>query len=94
MTPLEVIQHILELLLGGARLEPEYPVDDMIGSGLVGRIEVSGFSGGFERSHHDPSRIRAQMQRLSVQECGRDKRLLRHAFNSGAKRQFLRQPGG
>src|SRR5256885_9432537 len=44
------------------------PADDMVGPGLVGWVEVSGFSRRFEGSHHDPGGIWTQVPDLSVQE--------------------------
>ena len=70
MATLEVVQHILQLLLGGARLKFEHPADNMIGPRLVGRIEIPGLGGGLEGPHHYSSGVRTQMQRLPVQEYG------------------------
>jgi len=67
---LEVVEHVLQLLIGGVSIEPQHSADDMIGACLVGRVEVPGFDRRFERPHDDPGRIGAQMQGLSVQEHG------------------------
>ena len=70
MTTLEVLEHFGQLPRGSPGLESKHPVDDMVGPGLIGRVEVSGFSRRLEGSDDDPGRIRAQMQDLAVQESG------------------------
>ena len=70
VTTFEVFQNFGELPRSSARLEPENPAHDMVGPGLVGRVEISGFSRRFEGSHHDPGGIWTQVQDLSVQEWG------------------------
>ena len=61
MAAFEVFEHVAQLLRGGIGIEPKYPANDMIGSNLIGWIEVSGFRCRFERSHDDPGRVRAQI---------------------------------
>ena len=68
--PFEVFENLGELACGGARFEPEDPVDDVVGAGLVRRIEVSRLGCRFERSDDDPRRIWAQVQALAIQEPG------------------------
>ena len=68
--PFEIFENLGELARGGARLESDDPVDDMIGAGLIRRIEVSGLGRRFERSDNDPRRIGTQVQALAVQEPG------------------------
>ena len=70
VTTFEVLQNFGELPRSNPRLEPKNPADDMVGPGLVGWVEVSGFSRRFEGSHHDPGGIWTQVQDLSVQELG------------------------
>ena len=70
VTAFEVLEHFGELPRGSPRLEPKNPADDMVGPGLIGRVEVSGLSRRSEGSDDDPGRIRAQMQDLAVQELG------------------------
>ena len=48
VTAFEVFEHILQLLFGSVRLEPQNPVDNMIGARLVGRIEVPGSIAGLK----------------------------------------------
>ena len=70
VTAFEVFEHVAQLLRGSLGIEPKHPVDDMIGPGLVGRIEVSGLSRRLEGPDDDPGRIRAQIQGLPIQELG------------------------
>jgi len=56
--------------IGSVRLEPQDPADDMIGSRLVGRVEVPGLDRWFEGPHDDPGGVRTQIQSLPVQEHG------------------------
>ena len=51
-------------------IERENPVDDMVGAGLVGRVEVARFGRRLERAHDDPGRIGPQIKGLPVQEGG------------------------
>jgi hypothetical protein len=67
---LEIVEHVLQLLIGSDLIEPQHSTDDMIGARLVGRVEITGLDRRFERPHDDPGRIGAQMQSLSVQEHG------------------------
>ena len=66
MPAVEIFEHIRQLYGRGVRIEPDDPVDDMVGARLVRRIEVARLDRRFERAHDDPGRIRAQIQRLSV----------------------------
>jgi hypothetical protein len=59
VTAFEIIEHVRQLSRGSFGIEPKNPVDDMIGPGLIGRVEVSGFS--LEGPDHDPGWIRAQI---------------------------------
>ncbi len=70
MATFEVFEHVAQLLRCGIGIEPEYPAYDMIGSNLIGWIEVSGFRCRFERSDDDPGRVRAQIQYLAIDEQG------------------------
>ena len=67
---LEIVEHVLQLLIGSVLIEPQHSADDMIGARLVGRVEIPGLDRRLERPHEDPGRIGAQMQSLSVQEHG------------------------
>ena len=70
MAAFEILQHIGKLAGGGIRIERKHPVDDMIGAGLVGRVEIARLGRRLERPHDDPRRIRPQIERLPVQESG------------------------
>lgn len=61
MTAFKIVEHFAQLLGGSLGIKPNDPANDMIGSNLVGGVEVSGFSCGFERSDDDPCRIRTQI---------------------------------
>ena len=67
---LEVLEDIVQL--GGRRfgVEREDALDDVIGSRLVGRVEVSRFRRRLELAHDDSRGIRAQLRALSLQKLG------------------------
>jgi len=58
----EVLKHLAQLLRGCFGIEPKHPANDMIGTDLVGRVEVSGLSRWLEGPYDDPRRIRAKVQ--------------------------------
>ena len=58
----EVLKHLAQLLHGRFGIKPKHPANDMIGTDLVGRIEVSGLSRWLEGPYDDPRRIRAKVQ--------------------------------
>jgi len=60
VTTFEILEHLGQLPGGSLGLEPENPVDDMIGTDFIGWIEVSGLSRRLERPDNDPGRIRAE----------------------------------
>jgi hypothetical protein len=66
--PPEVIQHIRQLAADGCRIQRQYAIDDVIGPCPVGGIEVAWLGCRLERPHDDPRRVRAQVQRLSIEE--------------------------
>ena len=51
-------------------VERENPVDDMICTRLVSRVEIAGFGRRLERAHDHPRGIGTQIKRLPVQEGG------------------------
>jgi hypothetical protein len=61
VTTFEILKHFAQLLGGSFGIEPKHSVDDMVGPGLIGWVEVSRFGRRFEGSHHDPGRIRTQV---------------------------------
>lgn len=88
MTTFEIIEYVCQLPFGGILIEAKNSVDDMIGTDLIGGVEIAGFSRGLEGPDDDPGRIRTQIQVLAIQESGlrqsgspgsRVMRSLRHA---------------
>ena len=66
----EIFKNVRELGSNGFGVEGENPVDDMICTRLVGRVEIAGFSRRLERAHDHPRGIGTQIERLPVQEGG------------------------
>ena len=66
----EIFKNVRELGRNGFGVEGENPVDDMICTRLVGRVEIAGFSRRLERTHDHPRGIGTQIKRLPVQEGG------------------------
>jgi len=58
----EVLEHLAQLLHRRFGIKPKHPANDMIGTDLVGRVEVSGLSRWLEGPYDDPRRIRAKVQ--------------------------------
>ena len=85
MPAFEILEHVGQLLRCGFRIEAENPVDDMIGAGLVGAIEVSRFGRGLEGADDDARRIGAQIERLAIEE-----HRLRHLENPRKKSDAVR----
>ncbi len=67
---LEILQHLAQLLRGRFGVEPKHPANDMVGTDLVGRVEVSGLSRWLEGPYDDPRRIRAKIEALAIHEFG------------------------
>ncbi len=65
---LEILQDIGQLAGNRFGIECENPVDDMICACLVGRVEIARLCRRLERAHNHPRRVRAQIERLPVQE--------------------------
>jgi hypothetical protein len=61
VTAFKIFQHVDQLFRGSFGIKPKNPADDMVGSNLIGRIEVSGFSRRLEGPDDNPGRIRAQI---------------------------------
>ena len=70
MAALKILQHVGQLAGCGLGIERQNPVDDMVGAGLVGRVEIARFGRRLERAHDHPRGIGAQIKRLPVQEGG------------------------
>ena len=66
----EVFEHLAQLLRGGVSIEPKHPVNDMIGTDLVGGVEVARLSCRFEGPDDDPGRVWPQIEALAIQEFG------------------------
>ena len=76
MAAVKILQHVSQLPSGGLRLRPK-SLSTMVCLRSVERVEVPRFNCRSEGAHHDPSRIRAQMQGLAVEKLG-----LRQSFLS------------
>lgn len=57
----EIFQHVVQLLCSRFGIELKQPADDMVRPGLIGWIEVSGFSRRFEGSDDDSGWIWPQV---------------------------------
>ena len=68
MPPLEILEHICELLSSGLGIKAQYTVDDMIGAGFVGAIEIPRLGGRPEWTDNDARRVWTQIQRLAIEE--------------------------
>lgn len=82
----EVFEHLAQLLRRGFGIEPKHSLNDMVGSDLVSRIEVSRLSRRFEGPDDDPGRIRAQIEALAIQEFGLGQRCSLGAIDVGSRR--------
>lgn len=67
---IEVLEHLGQLSGPGIGIEPQDPIDDMVGSDPIGRVEIPRLGGRLEGSNDDPCRIGAQVERLTVYKCG------------------------
>src|SRR5216683_870349 len=68
MAPKEIYEDLRELARSGVHIKRENPVNDMVGAGLVGWVEIARFRRRFEWAHDHPCGIGAQIERLPVQE--------------------------
>src|SRR6266852_4214498 len=62
VTAIKIFEHIAQLMRGSFGIKSKNSADDMVGSDLVGGVEVPGFSRWLERSDDDSGGIRAQIQ--------------------------------
>ena len=76
MPALEVLQHVRQLACRLLRIQLENAFDDMVGASLVGGIEIARFGCQLERAHDDARRVRTQIECVSIQESGVQKRAL------------------
>src|SRR5436190_7527326 len=70
MPALEILQYIGELVGDSFGIKRENAIDDVIGAGLVSRIEIARFGRRLERAHDNARGIRPQVKRLSIEESG------------------------
>lgn len=54
MTSFEILQHLRQLMRGSPGLESKDPVDDVVGAGLIRRIEIARLGRRLEWSDDDP----------------------------------------
>ena len=70
MAPLKILEDLCQLTRSGLIVKGKDPIDDMIGPGLVCRIEIARLGRRLKWPDDHSCRIWAQMQRLAVQELG------------------------
>ena len=68
VTAEEILQNIGQLTVRCIGVERENPFDDMVGTGLVRRIEVARLRCRLERPNDYAGRIRPQMKGLAIEE--------------------------
>ena len=59
MAALEIVEHVGELQCHRRRVERQHAIDDVVGAGLVGGIEVARFGRRLEGTHDAPATDRA-----------------------------------
>ena len=68
VTAEEVLQNVGQLTVRCLGVEPENPFDDMVGAGLVRRIEVARLGCGLEGPNNHARRIGPQMKGLAIED--------------------------
>ena len=68
MPALEILQNLPQLRRCVFRAQGQNAVNDMVGPGLVGGVQVARLGGRLERPHDDPGRIGPQIERLPVEK--------------------------
>ncbi|MGY3469382.1 hypothetical protein ACVW0I_006253 [Bradyrhizobium sp. LM6.11] len=68
VTAEEVLQNVGQLPVGRLGIERENPFDDMVGAGLVRRIEVARLCRRLEWPNDDTGRVRPQLKGLAFEE--------------------------
>ena len=64
----EILQNIGQLTVRCLGIEREHTFDDMVGTGLVGRIEITRLRGRLERPNDHARRIGPQMKGLAIEK--------------------------
>ena len=70
MPALEILQHVGQLTGRGLRLEIENALDDMVGTRLVGRVEIARLGRRLERTHDHAPGIGPQIERPPIDKSG------------------------
>ena len=70
MAALEILQHVCKLVGRGLRIEIENALDDMIGTRLVGRVEIARLGRRLERAHDHTRGIGTQIECLPIEKSG------------------------
>src|ERR1700736_2409945 len=78
MATSEVVEYVRQLAGRGIRIEIENALDDMVGAGLVGRVETARLGCELERAYDDARRVGTQIERVPIQKSG-----LRHLPSVG-----------
>jgi hypothetical protein len=68
MPALEIFQNLRQLRRCIFGTQGQNAVNDMVGPGLVGGVQVARLRGRLERPHDDPGRIGTKVESLPVQE--------------------------
>src|ERR1700712_5089865 len=61
MPALKILQHVCQQAGRDFRIERENTFDNVVGTGLVGRVKIARFSRRLERAHDDARRVRTQV---------------------------------
>ena len=77
---LEILQHVGQLAGRRLRIEIENALDNMVGAGLVGRVEIARFGRRLERTHDHARGIRPQIERPPIDKSGLQQGALVFAF--------------
>ena len=70
MPALKVLQDVGQQAGCDLRIERENTFDDMVGAGLVGRVEIARFGRRLERAYDHARGVGTQIERLPMQEGG------------------------
>ena len=73
MPALKILQHVGQLAGCDFRIERQDTLDDMVGAGLVGRVEVTRFGRRLEGTYDHARGIGTQIERLPMRKVACDK---------------------